>query len=169
MQARYDQHRMVDANGVTYIDHNLHAPEMAPSAAAAYTRATSVARRPEDDFTGVFDGAMQAIQAATDSIATYTGAFALYAHLRESWFHKLYRTNVRDSTMAAIGLHDDLDGMLSTFAENLESNEVLLRLVELTMGHAAVLLERVLLDGGPHRNFVVDDVRVMEADKDRLK
>lgn len=59
--------------------------------------------------------------------------------------------------------------LLSSFLRGLESQEMLLELVEATMENTAVVLERVLLDGGPHRLFVIDDVRVIEGDKDKLK
>lgn len=46
---------------------------------------------------------------------------------------------------------------------------MLILLVERTMVHTAGLFERVLLDGGPSRNFSVGDVKTINNDKERLK
>ena len=62
-----------------------------------------------------------------------------------------------------------MDTVLDNFSACLQSKEVLITLVERTMDHSTIIFERVLLDGGPHRNFVVEDARVIEGDKDRLK
>eukprot|EP01023_Acetabularia_acetabulum_P014302 TRINITY_DN17001_c0_g1_i3.p1 TRINITY_DN17001_c0_g1~~TRINITY_DN17001_c0_g1_i3.p1 ORF type:complete len:235 (+),score=50.79 TRINITY_DN17001_c0_g1_i3:295-999(+) len=116
----------------------------------------------------LFPLAQETLQSGMNHINQFLAVKIVYWDGREAWLERLYRHRVSGHGVEEVGILVQLDSELGYIAGKV-TDALRDQFAELLLITVVGCLERVLLDGGPTRLFIPDDVRHLEDDLMKIR
>jgi hypothetical protein len=110
----------------------------------------------------------QALAEAATTVEEYLGHAAVYVHMSEVWYDKLYRHNVVGHTVSDVGVVAQLDDVMNSIMAKASDGAAEATAAAVARASFSALLT-TLLHGGVFRNFVSDDADLLRRDVDSMK